>query len=97
MNTKLQKLFDEYNLSLKDRRDFIQIYTFLSPAKKIGFIENFHEAMREIEILRDELALEQEILFWNTLDSIEKRIQERRQASIYNSTKEQISTLKKVL
>jgi len=97
MNTKLQKLFDQYNLSLKDRRDFTQIYTLLSPLKKIGFIENFHEAMIEIEVLRNELATEQEVLFWEALDSIEKRIQQRRQISIHNSTKEQISTLKEVL
>jgi len=97
MNTKLQKIFDEYNLSLKDRRDFLQIYSLLSPQKKNAFIENFPTAMAEIESLRQELALEQEILFWDTLDSIERRIKQRRESSIHTTTKEQISTLKDVL
>ena len=79
MNTKLQKLFHQYDLSEKDRSDFLQIYNLLPWHKKIRAVERFEEIINQIDSLREDLYVEHEILFGSTLNRIEtklKKIQE---------------------
>ena len=63
MNSKLEKLFQTYELSEKDQYDFLQIYNLLPGHKKIHAVENFSKIMLSVEMLREDLYLEYEILF----------------------------------
>ena len=62
MNQKLQELFDMYQLSAKERYEFLQIYNLLSAEKKVRALERFQVIMKELETLKKELVYEQEIL-----------------------------------
>lgn len=62
MNEKLEKLFNDYQLSDKERYEFMQIYSLLPPDKKVRALERFQVIMKELEILKKELLYEQEIL-----------------------------------
>ncbi|MDA9129278.1 hypothetical protein N9J72_02270 [Candidatus Gracilibacteria bacterium] len=74
MNFQLEKLFQSYNLTKKDQHDFRQIYNLLPPHKKVRAVENFVSIMLSIESLREKLYIEHEILFGDTLDSIESKL-----------------------
>jgi len=63
MNIQLEKLFSEHNFSKKDRYDFMQIYNLLPSHKRVKVIESFEEIVSEMNILRNELITEQELLF----------------------------------
>ena len=63
MNTQLEKLFSEYDFSMKDRYDFMQIYSLLPSHKKVKVIESFEDIANEMNILKKELVTEQELLF----------------------------------
>lgn len=75
MNTELLKLFDIYNFSLKDRRDFQQIFSLLPSHKKQHLLENFEAIAFSIQTLQSELHFEQEILLGETLEKIQKRVE----------------------
>ena len=97
MNIRLKKLFTYYNLSLKDRRDFEQIYNLLPSDKRVRAIENFETMMANIEALREDLYLEHEILFGKTLENIEARIAKVQKTAVSNNAKEEITSLKNML
>lgn len=97
MNTQLEKLFDRYELDAKDRYEFLQIYNLLSPQKRSRVIENFQDIMESISSLKQELAVEQEILLGNTLESIEKQLRARKILSVSKNTKEELSFFKSIL
>jgi len=48
MNTQLEKLFEKYNFSQKDRYDFLQIYALLPSYKKVKVVEHFDEITTQI-------------------------------------------------
>lgn len=63
MNLQLEKLFDSYNFSLKDRHEFLQIFSLLPSNKKVTALENFPKIAAEIGLLREDLVFQQEVLF----------------------------------
>jgi len=97
MNIRLEKLFKKHDLSLKDRRDFLQIYDFLPSHKKVQVVENFDTMMGNIEALRDDLYLEQEILFWKSLKNIEEYIETTKKQVVTKQTHKAIAELRDVL
>ncbi len=94
MNIKLEKLFETYQFSPKDRYDFLQIYNLLPDYKKIKVIESFEEIAKKLDILRENLHLEQEILFGKTLENIESRLEALHRAKILEGSQGQRELLR---
>lgn len=94
MNIQLEKLFEIYQFSPKDRHEFLQIYTLLPDFKKIRVIESFAEIAQKLDILRSDLHLEQEILFGKTLESIESRLEGLHRAKILEGSQGQRTLLR---
>lgn len=94
MNSKLEKLFQTYELSEKDIHDFLQIYRLLPGYKKTRAVENFTKIMLSVETLREDLYQEHEILFWNTLGRIEEKLKKIKKDLVTQVTKEEISDLR---
>lgn len=97
MNEKLEKLFDQYRLSPKERYEFMQIYSLLPPLKKVRALERFELIMMELETLKKELLYEQEILLGHTLESIEEKIYKLKKQSLTELVSSEVQDLKKHL
>ena len=94
MNTQLEKLFEIHDFSLKDRFDFLQIYNLLPDVKKIRVIESFEEIASKLQILKQELHTEQEILFGQALESIETRLETLHRAKVLQGSRGQRELLR---
>ena len=90
----LEKLFDKYKLGKKDRYEIQQIYSFLSPQKKIQMVENFEDLVAHIWVLKKEMFAEQQILFDNTLQNIEQKIKQAEKSRVQHSTQAEITKLR---
>ncbi|MCD5375120.1 hypothetical protein LR010_01550 [Candidatus Gracilibacteria bacterium] len=97
MNTKLEKLFVLNDFSVKDRHDFMQIYSLLPNYKKVRVIENFDEILKRVGDLKSEILMEQEILFGNTLKNIEERLKTMQKDKINMGSRESIALLKNII
>ncbi len=97
MNSRLEKLFHTYEVSEKDRHDFLQIYDLLPGYKKTRVVDNFPKIMLSIENLREELYIEHEILFWNTLERIEEKLKEIRKNLSNDTTNVQTSGMQSMV
>jgi len=97
MNTKLKILFEQYEFSRRDIHDFMQVYNLLPDYKKVKAIENFESIAASIGWLREDMLLEQEILFGQTLKNIEEKLQNTKQARISQDTKWDIAMLKNMI
>lgn len=97
MNTFLEKLFQEYNFSEKDRYDFLQIYWLLPDIKKKRVVDNFHQIALQIQDLKEDLAIEQEILLGKTLTSIEKRLASVWKKQLLSKVSSELEELKQML
>lgn len=75
MNTYLEKLFEKYNLSDKDRHEVRQIYSLLPTDKQRNLIANFDILAFKLKQIEEEINSEREILLGyaeqNLLDTIE--------------------------
>lgn len=72
MNTLLQKLFEEYNISEKDCYEIKQIFQIVTDEKKQKILSNFKFLAEKVKKIEEEISLEQEILLDNILPDIEK-------------------------
>ncbi len=97
MNTQLEKLFLKHSFSRKDRYDFLQIFALLPDYKKVRVVESFDDIVSQLMLLRNEIQLEQEILFWNTLRNIEKKLSNIRKKKILAEARQNISFLKSTI
>ncbi len=94
MNTQLEKLFEAYEFSAKDRYDFLQIYRLLPDIKRVKALDNFEEIATQMQTLREQLHTEQEILFGQTLEHIESRLQRMQKEKILGGSKSHIALLR---
>jgi len=62
MNTLLEKLFEKYNFSKKDKYEINQIFLFLSNDKKERLLNNFDILAEKVMKIEKESIIEQEIL-----------------------------------
>jgi hypothetical protein len=62
MNIYLEKLFNKYSVSPKNRYEIKQIYDLLPANKKNNLINNFELLMYKIHRIEESLKMEQEIL-----------------------------------
>lgn len=97
MNTKLKKLLEDNHFSLKDRHDFMQIYNLLPDYKRVRVIENFEQIVSNIWQLKDQMLMEQEILFGKTLKNIEERLKNIQKEKINSRSQEEIAFLKNMI
>jgi len=97
MNTRLERLFDTYEFSHKDRKDFLSIYNLLPSHKKARAVDNFDSIASELWLLHSKLITEQEILFWKALWNIEEKISAMKRQKMSRVTKQDIAILKNTL
>ncbi len=79
MNTQIEKLFETYNFSAKDRYEINQFFTLLPDYKKINFIKNFSSFAQKIESIQKWIEIERKILIENAIMDI-KQILERKKS-----------------
>lgn len=96
-NTQLEKLFAQHGFSLKDRHDFMQIFSLLPDHKKTRVVDNFEEIAMRMNVLKDELQVQQEILFGETLQNIEEKLEKMKKKQVISKAQADISNLKSVL
>lgn len=86
-----------HNFSQKDRYDFLQIYNLLPSHKKVKVVEHFDTIVAQLDILRNDLYREQEILFGESLSNIEETLSQIGKNRVVNESKSNIDLLKKTL
>lgn len=94
MNTQLQKLFEKHDFSLKDCYEFSQLFSLLPERKQMHVLENFDEIAAEIFALRKDLAFEQGVILWKSLQNIEQRVFDMHKHRVCTETKEEIGLLR---
>ncbi len=72
MNTKLQKLFEQYNVSLQNKHEINQIFLLLPLDKQRNLINNFEKLILRLEQIEKEINLERRILIWDLFTDIKK-------------------------
>jgi len=75
MNVLLEKLFEQYGLSEKDRYEILQMFCILSDEKKQLLLNNFEKLSKRIEKISSDILIEQEILLDSILPEIQKIVQ----------------------
>jgi len=75
MNTKLNTLFEQYNIWEKDRYEISQIYFLLSEDKKRDLIQNFPILVTRVEKIKQDIIIEQELLIWDSISRIKHAIE----------------------
>ncbi len=75
MNVLLEKYFEKYELSDKDRYEINQIFQLLPPEKKQNVLDNFDNIISNILNLQENIKLEQEILVWDAVSKIRNAIE----------------------
>ena len=84
MNTQLEKLFEIYNVSAKDRYELNQIFLLLSADKQNNILKNFATLSFRLEKIHKEIDLERRILVWDLFEDIK---------TFYNKYWDQVWTL----
>ncbi len=72
----LDRFFEKYDFSPKDRYEIAQIYSLLPEEKQKNIIMNFDILATKIHKIEEDIQIEQEILIWEALSNIRVAIQE---------------------
>ena len=75
----LERLFEKYNISEKDRYEIREIYHFLPLEKQGNLLLHFQSIVEKMEAIQKDLQIEQGILIGQALTEIEKAIQQVKQ------------------
>ena len=94
MNTKLEKLFEKYNFSQKDRFEISQIFFLLTEERKQNLLKNFDEFALSINKINSDIDTEKDILIWSAVEKIKNYILEERKNKIDENIKDEINSLK---
>lgn len=97
MNVRLEKLFLQHHLSYKDCYEIQQIYQFLSPTKRQNLIDNFDVIVQNIQKLKHDIGLEQEVILWEAFTEIEQTVSQIQKKQIHRSTSHTIEHLKRTI
>lgn len=92
INTKLEKLFEKYNFSQKDRFEISQIFFLLTEDRKQKLISNFDDFAFSVLKINSDIELEKEILIWDAVEQIKQSILNERKNNF--DIKKQINDLK---
>ncbi len=71
MNTRLEKLFEIYNISEKDKYEINQIFWLLPMRKQQNLLNNFNTFASRLEQINNEINLERRILIGDLFQDIE--------------------------
>lgn len=71
MNTRLEKLFEIYNFSEKNKYEINQIFWLLPMKKQQNLLNNFNVFAFKIQQINKEINLERRILIWDLFQDIE--------------------------
>ena len=94
MNTKLEKLFEKYNFSQKDRFEISQIFFLLTEERKQNLLKNFDDFAFSINKINSDIDTEKDILIWSAVEKIKNSILEERKNKIDENIKDEINSLK---
>lgn len=97
MNTKLEKLFEKYDFSPKDRFEISQIFFLLTEEKKQNFLKNFEEFAFQVKKINSDIEIEKNILLDNAIEKIKQSILNERKNKLDSDVKTKMSSLKKEL
>ncbi len=75
MNVLLEKLFEQYGISEKDRFEILQMFQIMSDSKKHLLLNNFEKLSKRIEKISNDIIIEQGILLDSILPEIKKIVQ----------------------
>jgi hypothetical protein len=70
MNTQLEKLFEQYHLSEKNRYEINQIFWLLPINRQHNLINNFDVLAVKLNQIETEINLERRILIWDIFKDI---------------------------
>lgn len=70
MNTRLEMLFEKYNVSDKDKYEINQIFSLLPTNKQQNILKNFEVMIFRFEQIHKEINLERRILIWDLFEDI---------------------------
>jgi transcription initiation factor TFIIIB Brf1 subunit/transcription initiation factor TFIIB len=76
MNTVLLRLFEQYDVSERDRYEIGQIYNFLSEEKKQRLIKDFEIFIKKVKKFQQQLKEEKDILIGETINEIKQIIEQ---------------------
>lgn len=94
MNTQLEKLFEVYQISLKDRHEVRQIYSLLTLNKQRELLENFATIAARFHQIEEEIRVQRELLIWDKVEEIRQLILKNREKAMIQS---EISDLKETI
>jgi len=81
MNTRLEQLFEIYNISEKDRHEINQFFFLLPDINKKNILNNFGNLAQSLKNISDNLEKEREILLPKSIDrvkSVLKQVKDER-------------------
>lgn len=94
MNTKLESLFEKYNISEKNRFEIRNFYMFLDEWKKHNLLNNFELLATRLKKIETDIQTEKDILIWQAVDRVKNYIIEKRKNNINSDIKKDIDLLK---
>ena len=94
MNTQLEKLLTQYNLSQKDQYEIKQIYALLPTHKQHNLLQNFWNLASRLIQIEEEIRVEREILLDNALINIENTIELVKKELMSSENQKKINSLK---
>jgi hypothetical protein len=97
MNTRLEKLFEKYNIWDKDRYEISQFYWLLPDMKKQNLLNNFEYLASKIYSIEYDINSEREILMWNTIDNIRKTIEIVKKEKLGKNVGNELDYLKNII
>lgn len=97
MNTQLEKLFVQYNLSQKDQYEIRQIYNLLPTHKQHNLLQNFPVLAMKLNKIQEEIREEREILVGKAITNIENTIELVKKELMSWEHKNQLDSLKNEL
>lgn len=94
MNTRLQSLFDKYNVWEKNRYEISQFFLLLDERKRKNLLDNFEILAYRLEKIEQDIKEEREILIWKSVDRVKNYILEKRKKVLDSDAKSDIDLLR---
>lgn len=94
INTRLEKLFEKYRFSGKDRYEINQIFFLLTEDRKQKFLLNFDDFAFQVKKINSDIEIEKEILMSDEIEKIKQSILTERKNKVDFETKNEINFLK---
>ena len=93
MNTRLETLFEKYNISVKNRYEINQFFWLLPDNKKQNILDHFEILAIKLSNIEKEISEEREILIWTEVENIRNLIIQDRINNQRNNSRKEIMDL----